>query len=73
MYVSIYKTPLAAYRPLLDIYDQALEVLALGVVDVYRVVGRLRELPNDAHLAVCYGRSRKYRRAEELTADGLRA
>ena len=36
---------------LLNVEDEALELLALGVVDVYGMIGGLCELVQDAHLA----------------------
>ena len=49
---------------LLDIQHQAFQVLALGMIDVYRMVGRLRKLMQYPHLATRDSRSREYRRAE---------
>ena len=58
---------------LLDIDNQALEVLALRVVDIYRVVGRLGKLTDDAHLTLgdsCRGEDCG---AEQVAANSLRA
>jgi hypothetical protein len=46
---------------LFDIQYQSLEVLTLGMIDIDRVVGRLCELMEDAHLATRLCSGCKYR------------
>ena len=58
---------------LLHIENQSLEIFAFGVVDVYRVVGRLRQLVEYAYVAAGDGCGREYGRAEQLLGDSLRA
>ena len=53
------------------IKHQTFEVLALGVVDAYRVVGRLCQLVQYAHVAFCHGCGREYRCTEVLLAYNL--
>lgn len=55
------------------IQHQTLEVLALGVVDVDRMVGRLRELMEDAYAATALCRGAEYCQTELLLRYSLRA
>ena len=58
---------------LLDVKHQVFQILALGVIDIYRVVGRLRKLVEYAHTSPRYRRSREECRAEQLFRHRLRA
>ena len=52
---------------------QSFEVLAFWVVYAHWVVGRLGELVQDAHVALCHGCGGEHCGAEILLADNLRA
>ena len=56
---------------LFHVQYQSLEVFALGVIDIYRVVGRLCELVQDAYVALCHGRCCEYSCTEILLAHDL--
>ena len=58
---------------LLYVKHQSFEVFALWVVDAHGVVGRLGELVQDAHVALCHGCGGEHCGAEILLADNLRA
>ena len=58
---------------LFNIEYQSFQVLAFGVVYVYRVVGRLCQLVQNAHIALCHCRCSEHCCAEVLFADYLRA
>ena len=58
---------------LFHLQHQALEVFALGMVDVDGVVGGLVELVEYSYKTVALGGCRKDCKAELLFADGLRA
>lgn len=58
---------------LLDIDNQALEVLTLRVVDINRVVGRLGKLTDDAHLTLSDSCRGEDCGAEQVAANSLRA
>ena len=56
-----------------NIEYQSFQVLAFGVVYVYRVVGRLCQLVQDAHVALSHCCCGEHCCAEVLFADYLRA
>ena len=58
---------------LFHIKHQSFKILTLWMVDVDGMVGRLRELMQDAHLAPRHGRRAEYRKAELLLRHRLRA
>ena len=62
---------LAKLNQVLYVQYQALEVFAFGVIYVDRVIGRLGELVEYAHLAAALCGSAEYRKAELLFVYSL--
>lgn len=71
-YESVYVSRNAfIFVPLFHVQYESFEVFALGVIDVYRMVGRLVELVQDAHLPAGNCRGREYGVAEIVFCHNL--
>lgn len=60
-------------KVLLDVEDEALEIFAFGMINVYGVIGRLMELMEDSHPAARLRGSGEYGLTEVIFRHNLRA